>query len=133
MPDAAARVGHIAGEAGDEVYVQVHHGLAGRRTRVDADVVTVGLEFGIELGLHHIDELEHRNLFFAGRLEPGGDQPPRHDECVAGRDGEAVTNRKGERVGGDVTLCRQDEKGRGQASRPTAASRDLGIERPVQS
>jgi len=113
MPDAAARVGDIAVEAGDEVHVQMHHRLASSRADIDPDVVAVGLQLGVELGLHHIEQLEHRNLFFSGRLEPGGDQPPRHDERVARRDREAVTNRKGEHVGGYVRVARALEEGRG--------------------
>jgi len=116
VPDAAARVGDIAGESGDEVHVQMHHRLAGSRADIAANVVTVGLQLRIELGLHHIDELQHRDLFFAGRLEPGGDQPPRHDERVARRDREAVTNREGQRARRDVRYLRELEEGRGQWS-----------------
>ena len=114
MSHAAARVGDIAGKAGDEVQMEVHHGLAGRRACVDADVVAVGMEFGIELGLYRVDELEHRNLFLSGCIEPGRDKSPRYDKRVAGRHGEAVTNRKGERVRGDVFLVWELVKNRNQ-------------------
>ncbi len=115
MPDAAARVGDIASKAGDEVHVQMHHRLARGRPDIDADVVAVWPEFGVELGLHHLEQIKHIDLLFARRLEPGGDQPPRHDERVARRDGKAITNREGQRVRSDVRFLRELEEGRGQA------------------
>jgi hypothetical protein len=35
---AAARVGHVAAKARNQVHVQEHHGLTGHETGVDADV-----------------------------------------------------------------------------------------------
>ncbi len=113
MPDAAAWVGDIAGKAGDEVHVQMHHRLACSWIDIDADVVAVGPELGVEPGLHHIEQLEHRDLFFPRCLEPGANQPERYDERVARRDGEAITNREGQRVGGHVRFLRELEEGRG--------------------
>ena len=48
---AAARVWPVAGVARDEVHMQVRHDLAGGRAVVDADVLAVWMELGIERGL----------------------------------------------------------------------------------
>jgi 3-keto-L-gulonate-6-phosphate decarboxylase len=43
--------------------------LAGRCAVVDADVVTVGTELLIDVGLGAIEELEQRETFFLARVE----------------------------------------------------------------
>lgn len=50
---AAARIGHVAGIAWDDVDVQVHDGLAGGRAVVEADVVAGG---AVALVDHGADE-----------------------------------------------------------------------------
>jgi hypothetical protein len=49
------RPGDIAGEAGNEVEVEVRDGLASRLACVEPDVVPVGLKFGVEGGLYDVD------------------------------------------------------------------------------
>ena len=63
--DPAARVVDIAGASRDDVDVRVGHGLTGGRAVVDADVVSVGLEFCVEFVLDLVDQA-HDRLSFLG-------------------------------------------------------------------
>jgi len=42
LPDAAAGIGHVAGVARDDVEMELHHGLAGGRAVIQAEVEGVG-------------------------------------------------------------------------------------------
>jgi hypothetical protein len=85
--DATARVVDVAVESRDHVQVEVHYGLAGGFACVEAYVVTVRVEFVVELGFDLVDEFEERELFFSGRVKPGFGVSFRDDEGVAGADG----------------------------------------------
>ena len=53
MADATCRIRHIAAVPRDDVHVEVHDGLTGRRATVDPDVVTVRRWCrGVQLALH---------------------------------------------------------------------------------
>ena len=83
-PHPAPGVVHVAGIPGDDVDVEVHHGLAGGGADVHADVVAVGMELFVEEGLCLPDEGEEGGELRVGRVEEGGDvaegdeeEPPR--------------------------------------------------------
>ena len=83
-PHAAPGVRHVPGIPGDEVDVEVHHGLAGGGADVHADVVAVGVEPAVEEGSCLPDEGEEGGLFRVGRVEEGGDVAVGDEEEVAG-------------------------------------------------
>ena len=109
VPDAAARVVHVAAVARDDVHVQMHDRLARGLPRVEADVVAVGpgRELAVELGFDLVDGVEQRALLLSGGVEPGGDVPLGHDEGVAGGDGVAVAEREHELAGPGAVLGRE--------------------------
>ncbi len=92
--------------------MQVHHGLPGGLSGVEAHVVAVGRELAVEQGLHVVDEIEDRLLLGAGCVEPGGDDAAGDDEGVAARDGEGVAQCECEVVGGDPLGGWDAEEGR---------------------
>jgi hypothetical protein len=61
----------------------MHHRLPRRFARVDAQVVAVGLQRRVELGLHHRHRRPDRLLLLGAGVEPGGHVPPRHHQRVA--------------------------------------------------
>ena len=77
MADAAARVGDVAGVAGDDVDVQVQDRLARGLARVETDVVAVGAKLRVERGFDDIDEREDGVLLVARRVEPRRDEAAR--------------------------------------------------------
>ena len=56
MPHAAARVRHITAVTRDDVDMQVPDGLPGGRAGVEADVVAVGPQLGVEPPLDLVDQ-----------------------------------------------------------------------------
>lgn len=85
MADASARIKHVASIPRDEVDVQVANGLTGGFPNVDADVVSVGRGgSGVELSLDLLYEVQQGLALFHRRVEPAGDQPMGHNQCVTG-------------------------------------------------
>jgi len=106
MPDATARVVHVTREARDDVHVQVHHGLTRGSAGVEADVVAVGMQLGVEGALHDVDEREKSSSFVFVCAEPVSDDTTRDDQRVTGRDGVTVADSEG-------VLVRRDPLRRG--------------------
>src|SRR5512139_729900 len=100
-PHPAARVFLVAAVAGNQVDVQVRHGLAAGLAVVDADVVAVRLVVLVEDLLGVRQRLEQRGLLGFGGLEQGGDVAARDDDGVTQRDGKAVAVGDGELVLGE--------------------------------
>ena len=99
VANPAARIGHVAAIARDEVHVQVHHRLPGHLARVDPEVVALGRgRARIEGALAHLDQVEDRGLFVAGGFPPGGHLAPGNDQRVPGRDREAIPDGERELV-----------------------------------
>ncbi|BDG02811.1 hypothetical protein AMOR_18070 [Anaeromyxobacter oryzae] len=113
VSDAATRIVHVALIARNDMDVEVHHGLAGGEPCVETDVVACGAVLRVELPLHHLDEVEDRELLVTSRLEPVGHDPARDDERVPFGDGVGVTDRERERIRGDPSLARDLGKRRG--------------------
>lgn len=75
--DTATWVLLIADEAGNEVHMQMRHGLPRRRAVVDADVVGGRLELRIELLLGGIQCGQECKALFCGQIEERADVPAR--------------------------------------------------------
>lgn len=115
VADAAARIVDVAAVARDDVDVEVHHRLAGGRAGVQADVVAVGMKLAVELAFDDVDEVEDGGALLGGGGEPVGDDAAGDDECVAGRDREAVANGEGVGVRSDpLHLGDREEDGHAQ-------------------
>ena len=84
MSDAAARIGYIAAVAWDQVDVEVGDGLTGSGPDVDADVVSIGLVLGFDMGFSDFQGTGERLLFFTRSVEPSGDMPHGDDQQMAG-------------------------------------------------
>lgn len=83
MAHAALGILDITLVAGDEVYMNVEDALPGRLSHVDADVVTIGLEF---LFQSHalLGDQPHAGIDLFGRqVEKAGDMAPRDDQGMA--------------------------------------------------
>lgn len=101
VTDAAARVWHVAVEAGDNVHVQVEHGLTARGADVDADVEAVGdlrVQAAEDRVARDCDGGSQLGLLGGRGVEPGGDVAARDEERVRGGDGEGVPEGEGERA-----------------------------------
>ena len=85
IPNSAARVWDVTGEAWDDVDVEMVDGLAGRRTSVEADVEAVGLVQLIDLGLNDVNELEDVGSLTRSCFPPVAELSTRNDECVSRR------------------------------------------------
>ena len=107
MPHATARIRDVARKARDHMHVQVWHGLAGSGAGVDADVVAVGAQFGVELTLDGVDEGENRDLLVCRGVEPSRDESVRHHQRVAKRNRVAIADSKRQVVGGDPAVLGQ--------------------------
>ncbi len=94
MTHATPRVGHIAGEAGDDVDVEMGNGLACCCASVGADVVAIRGELDVETPLHAIDQRKDRVLLLIGGFPPGLHHTSRDDQRVAGAHGIAVADRE---------------------------------------
>jgi len=66
------------------VDVQVHHRLAGCLADIHADIVAVGVELPVEVGLRLPDQGEEGLLLLFGGVEEVGEMPERDDQQVAG-------------------------------------------------
>ena len=84
MSDAAARIGDIAAVAWDEVDVEVGDGLTGSGPDVDADVVSIGLVLGFDMGFGDFQGTRECLLLFTRGIEPSGDMPSGDDQQMAG-------------------------------------------------
>ena len=62
MADASAWIGKVAMVARDHMEVQMHHRLPRGFARVEADVVPVGGELGVEGALDLVEEIEAQRL-----------------------------------------------------------------------
>lgn len=110
VPHAAPRVRHVAPEPRDHVDVQVEHRLAGGGARVEADVVALGPQLGVELPLDLVDQVEDRDLLLACGLEPVAHEPARHHQGVATRHRIGVADGERELVRRDPGRARQVEE-----------------------
>jgi hypothetical protein len=81
--------------------VKVRDGLARGLAGVEADVVAVGGQLGVEGALDLVDQRQHRGALGLGGAEPVGDDAAGDDQGVAGRDREAVANGERQLVAGD--------------------------------
>ena len=92
MPHAAARVRHITAVTRDDVDMQVSDSLPGGRAGVEADVIAVGLQLGVEPTLDLVDESEDVRPLIVSSLPPGSDHASRHHEGMSRADREAIGN-----------------------------------------
>lgn len=83
--------------AGNHVDVQVHDGMAGGGTVVEADVAAVRMVKLVDEITNSVDCSEEVELFFASCFRPGDDVAPWDDECVSRGDRKGVPNTDGER------------------------------------
>src|SRR5687767_5474813 len=77
---------HISLIARDNMYMEVHNGLAGSFSCIKADVIAVRRELPIQAGLYLRNRPPELCLLFGARLEVGSDVPPWNDQRMAGRD-----------------------------------------------
>ena len=98
MADASTWIVHVAAEAGDDVDVEMHDRLAGGRACVEADVVAIGVQLGVERLLDLVDEGEDCGSILVRGGEPIGDDALGDDERVAFCDRVLVADREGEIV-----------------------------------
>jgi hypothetical protein len=71
--------------AGDQVQVDVGHGLARGGAIVDTDRVPVGCELALHVGPRLVEQRQHRDLLGMLELEEGSDMASRNDQRVSGR------------------------------------------------
>jgi hypothetical protein len=109
-PHPAPGVFDVPGVAGDDVDVEVHHGLAGG----GADVVAVGVELFVEEGFCLPDEGEEGGQFCVRRIEEGGDVAVGDEEEVAGADWISIVAGVAEVVCEDDLICRRVAERAGQ-------------------
>jgi len=83
-PHPAPRVLDVTPVPRDQVDVQVHHRLAGGLADIYADIVAVGIELTVEVGLRLPDQGEQRLLLLPGGVEEVCDMPEGDDQQVAG-------------------------------------------------
>ena len=76
--------------------MKVPDGLPGGRPGVEADVIAVGPQFGVELALDLVYEGQDAGPFIVTSFPPGSDRASWHDEGVSRADREAIGD--GERV-----------------------------------
>src|SRR4029077_3573174 len=60
--DAAARIGHVAAMARDQVDMDMQARLPGGAADVDADIIAVRAEFGLDMRLGPIEQGQHGGL-----------------------------------------------------------------------
>src|SRR6516165_7655474 len=92
MPHATARITHITVVTRDDVDVQVADCLPCCRTGIEADVIAVGLELGVELVLNRIDESQHVGPLLVSGLPPGSDYPSRHHQGMPWANREMISD-----------------------------------------
>jgi len=95
---AATRILDVAAVAGDDVHVEVEHGLAGGCAGVDADVVAVRRVARLDVGARHVDRLHQLAAFPGAGVEPAFDVAHGDDQGVAGGGGKAVPQAVDERA-----------------------------------
>jgi len=95
---AAAGVLGVAAVAGDDVHVEVEHGLAGGCAGVDADVVAVGVVARFDVGAGDVGRVHQLAAFLGAGVEPGADVAHGNEQGVAGRGGIAVPQAVDERA-----------------------------------
>lgn len=83
MPYSSLGILNVPFVAGDDVDMHMEDALSGRRSHVDADVVTVRMERFIQQFLFLLDESHAGRDFFRRQLEEAGDMPARDDQCVS--------------------------------------------------
>ena len=84
VSDASAWVGDITAVAWDQVDMEVGDGLTGSGSDVDADVVSIGLVLGFDMGFGDFQGTCECLLFFVGCFEPGWNMSDRDDQYMAG-------------------------------------------------
>ena len=101
MPHTAAGIGHITGVARDDVYMHMRHRLPGSGTRIEADVVAIGLriEPRIQQRFDAGDKLHQGGLLGRRALKEGGHHAPRDHQHMPRRDRKRIEDRKAEPVG----------------------------------
>jgi hypothetical protein len=80
----------VARVAGNQVHVDVEHALPAGPPDIDADVVAVGFELGVEVLPHGEQELHTGGHLVGRQLEEAGAVTEGDDQAVAGADREAV-------------------------------------------
>ncbi len=91
-PYSTPRVLEVAGEAWDEMDMEVRHGLPCSRAIVDADIEAIWTELQLRGDLGLVEQGEHGCALFGRDLKEGGDVSLGDDEAMARRHGIAVPN-----------------------------------------
>jgi len=110
-PHPAPRVLDVTPIPGDQVDVQVHHGLASGLADIHADVVAVRVELAVEMSFRLFDEGEQGLLLLGGGVKKICDMPEGDDQQVAGVHRVAVA------AGIAEVVCKDDLGGFGVAER----------------
>ena len=95
------------------MHVHVHHGLAGRRAVIDADVVSVRPQLRVQDRPNARQHRQHRALLLKAYLPERSHVPPRHDKAVATRNRVAVAQREYETLGNQQPRGLRYAKGAG--------------------
>jgi hypothetical protein len=80
------------------VKVQVHDGLAGRFSHIDADVITVWTDGALQAMFQAAEQFVHRRKFLSGQVEEAVNVAAQNHERVPGRYREPIVNDKGVRI-----------------------------------
>ena len=80
IADTAAWIGDVTVISRNDVDVEVVHGLAGGRARVETDVESVGSVLLVDRIAHSIDKSEDIGSFLGSRLPPIGELSPCDDQ-----------------------------------------------------
>jgi hypothetical protein len=94
----------VSGIARNQVNVKMRDCLTSGRAIIDADVVAVRSEFHLDCGLGAVKKGKQIDAFLGAQVKQRTDMALRNDECVAGRNGEAITNGYAVLVGIDHPL-----------------------------
>ena len=90
MPNTAARVRDVTGVTRDDMDMKMSDSLPGGSARVEADVVPVWPQLGVEPALYLVDEGEDVGPLVVSSVPPSRDHAARQDEGMARADREAV-------------------------------------------
>ncbi len=111
MTDPAARIRYVAPVARNHVDVKMWHGLPGRFTRVETDVVALGCrDEQIEDHFDLADKCHQGVLLLHGGVKPSAHDALWDNKCVPKGNGEAVRNGECELVRGQPFTARALEE-----------------------
>lgn len=96
MPHTPLRILNVSCVAGDEVDMDMEDALPGRRSDIDANVVAVRFEFGIDEAFFLLEEVHAGSHFIRRQVEEAGYMPARDDQGVTRTRRVGITGTVGE-------------------------------------